>query len=196
MAQGMRVVVISGSPRKNANTQVIMKYVFEYAKSKNQDTKLINLSDGQIEYYRGPDIEYNETTKSAGNDIMDADVWLIGSPIYNSFFSSALKNLFEYVNYKKTPGKVAGITILAAGNIGFVNVQTLITQLMSYFRVITNPKAVFLTTESIKENSIIDEDAKNRLREMVDETLEIASKTHQKQAHPDPLAKSNILDLI
>ena len=101
MAENMKVVVISGSPRKNANTQIIMKYVFEYAKSKNQDTKLINLSDDMIEYYRGSDIEYNETTKSAGNDIMDADVWLIGSPIYNSFVSSALKNLFEYVNYKK-----------------------------------------------------------------------------------------------
>jgi len=179
MAEDMKIVVISGSPRKNANTQVIMKYVFEYAKSKNQEIKLINLSDNQIEYYRGPDIEYNDTTKAAANDIMDADVWLMGSPIYNSFFSSALKNLFEYVNYKKTPGKVVGIAILAAGNIGFINVQTLITQLMSYFRVITNPKAVFLTTESIKENSITDEDAKSRLRTMVDETLEIASKLQQ-----------------
>ena len=179
MAEDMKIVVISGSPRKNANTQVLMKYVFEYTKSKNQDTKLINLSDGQIEYYRGPDVEYNEATKTAANDIMDADVWLIGSPIYNSFFSSALKNLFEYVNYKKTPGKVAGITILAAGNIGFINVQTLITQLLSYFRVIANPKAVFLTTESITENSISDEDAQNKLKEMVDETLALASKLHK-----------------
>ena len=45
----MKVVVISGSPRKNGLTQVMMKYVYDYAKSKNQDTKLINLSDGQIE---------------------------------------------------------------------------------------------------------------------------------------------------
>ena len=109
----------------------------------------------------------------------NADVWLIGSPIYNSFFSSALKNLFEYINYKKTPGKVAGITILAAGNIGFINVQTLIIQLLSYFRVVTNPKAVFLTTESITENFVLNLDAQNRLKEMVDETLEIASKLHQ-----------------
>ena len=179
MAEVMKVVVISGSPRKNANTQIIMKYVYEYTRSKNQNTKFINLSDGQVEYYRGPDVEYNETTKNAANDIMDADVWLIGSPIYNSFFSSALKNLFEYVNYKKTPGKVAGITILAAGDIGFINVQNLITQLLSYFRVITNPKAVFLTTKSVSENSVTDEDAQTRLKEMVDETLELASKLHQ-----------------
>ena len=179
MAGDMKVVIISGSPRKTAKTQVVMKYVYDYAKSKNEDTKLINLSDGQIECYRGPDEEYNEATKTAANDIMDADVWLIGTPIYNSFFSSALKNLFEYVNYKKTAGKVAGMAILAAGNIGFIDVQTLITQLLSYFRVITNPKAVFLTTESITDNSLSDTDAQNRLKEMVDETLEIASKLRQ-----------------
>ena len=172
----MKVVIISGSPRKNANTQIIMKYVYDYTKSKNQDTKLINLSEGQIECYRGPDEEYDESTKNAANDIMNADVWLIGSPIYNSFFSSSLKNLFEYINYKKTVGKVAGITIMASGNTGFINVQTLITQLLSYFRVIANPKAVFLTTESIKEDIVSDIDAQNRLKEMVDETLEMASK--------------------
>jgi len=176
----MKIVVISGSPRKNANTQIIMKYVNEYTKSKNPDTKFINLSDGEIECYRGPEIEYNEATKSAANDIMEADVWLIGSPIYNSLFSSALKNLFEYVNYKKTEGKVAGMVILAAGNIGFVDVQTVITQLLSYFRVITNPKAVYLTTDVFTENEISNEDAKKRLKEMVDETLQIASKLSKK----------------
>ncbi len=175
----MKVVVISGSPRKNAVTQVMMKYVYEYTKSKNQDTKLINLSDGQIECYRGYGEEYNDATNTAANDITDADVWIIGTPIYNSFFSAALKNLFEYINYKKTAGKVAGMAILASGNIGFTDVQTLVTQLLSYFRVVANPKAVFLTTEAITDNSVSDEDAQNRLKEMVDETFELASKLHQ-----------------
>ena len=172
----MKVVVISASPRKNANTQLIMKHVFEYTESKDVDVKFINLSEGQIECYRGPEEEYNEATKNATRDIMDADVWLIGSPIYNSFFSSALKNLFEYVNYKKTEGKVAGMAIMAAGNIGFIDVQTLITQLLSYFRVIANPKAVFLTVDSISNNVLSDESAKERLNEMVDGTLEMATK--------------------
>ncbi|MFB5606818.1 MAG: NADPH-dependent FMN reductase [Candidatus Nitrosomaritimum yanchengensis] len=151
-----------------------MNYVFEYVKTKNVDVKLLNLSEEKIECYRGPEEEYNDVTKNAANDVMGADVWLIGSPIYNSFFSSALKNLFEYVNYKKTEGKVAGIVIMAAGNIGFVDVQTMITQLLSYYRVITNPKAAFLTVDSVSENSLTDESAKERLREMVDGTLKIA----------------------
>jgi len=171
----VKVVVISGSPRKQANTQIMMQYVFDYAKSKNEDTKFINLSKGGIDYYEGYDKEYNETTKQATNDITDADVWLIGTPIYNSFFSSAIKNLFEFINYKKTAGKTAGLAVMASGNIGFTDVQTLMTQLMSYFRVITNPKAVYMTADMIKEGEIAEE-AKTRLKEMVDETLAMSSK--------------------
>lgn len=172
----MKVVIISASPRKNAKTQLAMRHVFDYTKSKGVDVKFINLSEGQIECFRGQEENYNEATTNATKNIMDADVWLIGSPIYNSFFSSALKNLFEYVNYKKTEGKVAGMMILASGNIGFIDVQTMITQLLSYFRVVTNPKAVFLTVDSISNNVLVDDSAKKRLNEMVDGTLAMAYK--------------------
>jgi len=172
----VKIVILSGSPRKTANTQVMMKFVYEYAKSKNPDTKFINLSDGGIDYYRGPNENYSQTTLQAAKDITEADVWLVGTPIYNSFFSSALKNMFEFINYKNTTGKTAGIAILASGNIGFIDVQTLLTQLMSYFRVITNPKAVFMTVDMIKDDVIIDENGKTRLKELVDETMLLASK--------------------
>ena len=110
---------------------------------------MISLKD-KIDCYRGPEESYSETTKQAAKDIMEADVWFVGTPIYNSFFSSScMKESFEYVNYKKTEGKNAGLAILASGNIGFIDVQTLLTQLMSYFRVITNPKAVFMTADMI-----------------------------------------------
>lgn len=172
----MKVVVISASPRKTANTQIVMQEIYEYAKSKNNDTKLINLSKNKIDCYEGPDGNYSEITKQAAKDITDADVWLIGTPIYNSFFSSSLKNLFEYVNYKETEGKIAGLAILASGNIGFISVQTNLTQLMSYFRVITNPKAVFMTVDMLKDGKVSDATAKIRMKELVDNTLSLASK--------------------
>lgn len=171
----MKIVVISGSPRKTANTQVMMKYVYDYAKSKNPDVKFINLSDGGIDYFRGPTENYSQTTLQAAKDITDADVWLVGTPIYNSFFSAALKNLFEFINYKSTAGKTAGLAILASGNIGFTDVQTLLTQLMSYFRIVTNPKAVFMTADVIKDGQI-NENEKTRLKELVDETILLASR--------------------
>ena len=127
----MKVVIISGSPRKDANTEVMMKHVFEYTKQQNADTKFINLSEGGFEYYRGflNQVDYNEKTLQAARDITEADIWLIGTPIYNSMFSAALKNLFEFINYKETEGKTAGLAILGSGMIGFTDVQTLLTQI-------------------------------------------------------------------
>jgi NAD(P)H-dependent FMN reductase len=150
-----------------------MKFINDYVKSKNLQTNFINLSDGAVDFYKGSDITNSTTTLQAAKDIMDADVWLIGTPIYNSFFSAALKNLFEHVNYKQTEGKVAGLVILASSQIGFTDVQTMLTQLMSYFRVVTNPKAVFMTVDQIKDGTI-NEESKIRLKELVDETLLLA----------------------
>ena len=87
-----------------------------------------------------------------------------------------MKNLFEYIDYKKTEGKIAGLVILASGNIGFTDVQTLLTQLMSYFKVITNPRPAFVTADTIENNQIKSEDVKKRLIELVDQTLSLASK--------------------
>ena len=168
-------MVISGSPRKNGKTPVLMKHIFDYVKQKNPDVKLINLSEGGIDYYTG-DGNVSEITREAAKDITEADVWLIGTPIYNSFFSAALKNLFEYIDYKKTEGKVAGLVVLASSNSGFVDVQTLLTQLMSYFNVITNPRAVFVTADTIQNDQIVDDGVKTRLETMVDSTLELGSK--------------------
>ena len=171
----MKVVVISASPRKIAKTQIFMKYVTEYFNnSKELEVKLINLSDGGIDYYTG-DGNFSDKTKEAIKDITEADIWIVGTPIYNSFFSSALKNLFEYIDYKKTAGKVAGLVIVAASNSGFTDVQTLLTQLMSYFNVITNPRAVFIMADTADDNKISDDDVKVRLRQLVDETLKLAS---------------------
>ena len=174
----MKVVVISGSPQKTGKTPVLMKYVTEYIKELDagNDIKFINLSDGDVDYYRGPKENYSDSTKMAAQSIMEADVWFVGTPIYNSFFSSALKNMFEYIDYKKTEGKVAGLVILASGNIGFTDVQTLLTQLMSYFKVITNPRPAFVTADTIENNEITNEDVKKRLRELVDQTLTLATK--------------------
>ena len=87
-----------------------------------------------------------------------------------------MKNLFEYIDYKKTQGKTAGLVIVAAGNSGFTDVQTLLTQLMSYFNVITNPRAVFVMADAADDAEITDYNVKSRLKQLVDETLGLASK--------------------
>lgn len=171
----MKVVVISTSPRKESKTQIAMRIAYEHAKTLHPDTVFVNMSETPIDCYRGFTDSYSEATTSAARVITESDVWIIGTPIYNSFFSSALKNMFEYIDYKKTAGKVAGMAIVASGEIGFNNVQTSLTQLLSYFRVIANPTAVYLTANKLNEGSV-DAEYVKRIKEMVESTLALAAK--------------------
>ena len=174
----MKVVVLSGSPRKNGNTQIMMKHVLEYVNQKGVEVKFINLAEDGFESFKGAanEVNYKEKTLQAAKDITEADVWLVGIPVYNSMFSAALKNIFEFISYKETEGKTAGLAIIASGMIGFTDVQTLLTQLMSYFRVITNPTPVFVTADKMADGKITDDDVKSRLEQMVDKTLELAKR--------------------
>ena len=98
----MKVVVLSGSPRKNGNTQIMMKHVLEYVNQKEVNVKFINLADDGFESFKGAanEVNYNEKTLQAAKDITEANIWLVGVPVYNSMFSAALKNIFEFVNYE------------------------------------------------------------------------------------------------
>ena len=75
----MKVIVLSGSPRKSGNTQILMKHVLEYVNQKDVDVKFINLADDGFESYRGDssEVNYNEKTLQAAKDITEADVWLV-----------------------------------------------------------------------------------------------------------------------
>ena len=160
------------------------KYLISVQTKLKKDDKLITFQNritdknpkGKTEKFNYSALFRLCSTKEAIKDITEADIWIIGTPIYNSFFSSALKNLFEYIDYKKTAGKVAGLVIVAAGNQGFTDVQTLLTQLMSYFNVITNPRSVFIMADTAEDDQIAVEDVKARLKQLVDETLKLASK--------------------
>ena len=169
----MKIAIVSGSPRKLSKPLHIMNHVHDYLNNKSYHLNLIDLADENIEMYHGSNEDYNQTTKELINKLTEADVWIIGTPIYNSFFSSAIKNVFEYLNYKNTSGKVAGLIIVASGHIRFKRVQTNLTQLMSYFGVLTNPNSVYITVDKIDENNRLAIDLKLRLENILDETIRL-----------------------
>ena len=60
----MKVVVLSGSPRKNGNTQIMMKHVLEYVNQKGVEVKFINLAEDGFESFKGAanEVNYNDKT--------------------------------------------------------------------------------------------------------------------------------------
>jgi len=79
--------------------------------------------------------------------------------------------LFEFVNYKALEGRVAGFVLKSGGSISFLQVQGQLQALMNYFRVVSNPRAVFVTDEDFDGMKLKNVNIEERIKRLVDETI-------------------------
>ncbi len=169
----MKILVINGSPRKKGFTNILAKFALDCISEKHECV-FLDLSKGEVDTFKGFEEKYSEASKKIITSLKDYDVFLICSPVYNAFFSSAIKNLFEHVDYKALGGKSAGYIIMAGGKISSTAVQGQLTNFMSYFGIISNPRSIFVGPEAFdKKREIQDKELKNRIDEMVQKTVNL-----------------------
>ncbi len=170
----MKILVINGGPRKKGYTNILAKFAHDCIK-KEHECVLLDLSKGEVDPFRGFEEKYSEKSKEITNSLKNYDVFLICSPVYNAFFSAAIKNLFEHADYKVLGGKAAGFLIMSGGKLSYTGVQGQLTNFMNYFGIVSNPRAVFLGPEAFdKKMNIKDKELNKRICEMVQKTVELA----------------------
>jgi len=99
----MKVVGISGSSRKDGNTAIIIKTVFEELNKVGIETELIQLADIDIQPCRACFAckgKRNCVFKSDGfcdvfNRMVEADGVILGSPVYSADVSSKMKSFLD-----------------------------------------------------------------------------------------------------
>lgn len=177
----MKILIISASPRKNSHSRVLADAAFDYLEKKKLGEKLeigmIDLYETKVDIFRGFGEDYNEETKKVIEMLKEHDVFIISTPVYNASFSSVLKNIFEHSNYKALKGKTAGFIMNAGGGISFVRVNADLNSLMNYFGIFSNPSVVnVLPKDFDKEMNLEGETAKERIKDLVDSTIEMGMK--------------------
>ncbi|MFP3043751.1 flavodoxin family protein [Treponema primitia] len=114
----MKTIAINGSPRKGWNTHILVEEALKGAASKGSDTELVNLYDlnfkGCISCFECKRRGGKSFGRCAAGDdlkpvldrIHTCDALIIGSPIYISEVTAAVRALFErltfqYITYSK-----------------------------------------------------------------------------------------------
>ncbi len=171
----MKILIICGSPRKNSLTRILTDLAYTYAKEKYSTAQVEYLDLGKypLDTFRGFEEEYSQETKNAITLVESSEVLIIGTPVYNGLLGSTLKNLFEHIDYKALRGKIAGFLVHGSGSISSLQVQGQLMALMTYFRVLSNPRAVFTSKERQFDNQgkLIDQTVIKRIYQLVEETV-------------------------
>ena len=127
----MKVIAINGSPRKNWNTDTLLKKVLKGAASAGSETELVYLYDLKFrgcvsclacklkKEPRPNRCVLRDDLTAVLNKVHEADAVILGSPIYFSEVTGEMRSfferfLFQYLNYDDytkplSPGKRVGL---------------------------------------------------------------------------------------
>jgi len=169
-----KVLIVCGSLRRASLTRVLTDIAYDHAR-KIADAEYLDLAKANVEWFRGWEEDYGLSTRAAVAKLTRADVLVLGSPVYDGLLSSPLKNLFEHVEYKSLEGKVAGFIIKSGRTISSLQVQGQLVALMSYFRIVSNPRAVYAFDDHFDaKGRLKDREIKSRVERLVEETIEMS----------------------
>jgi len=96
----MKVLAICGSPRKEGNTEIMLKEALKGAEEEGAEAELITLAEKRIEYCLGcDDCKYPCVIRDDMDEIykkmINADIIILGTPVYWCTLSGLLKNFID-----------------------------------------------------------------------------------------------------
>lgn len=129
------------------------------------DCDVLDLRETDLPLCDGEDCYELEEVKALGARVARAQGILISTPIYNFDGNAAVKNLIELTGSAWSQ-KVVGFACAAGGASSYMSIMGLANSLMLDFRCLIVPRFVYATGEHVRDNEIVDEDLRERLREL------------------------------
>jgi FMN reductase/FAD reductase [NAD(P)H] len=171
----VKLIGLSGS-LIGSKTPVGVDAVLQFVKNNHPEieVELIDLRDYKgIEFCDGRKLEdYNEDTQSVVQKLIDADFYVIGTPIYQSSLTGVLKNVFDLLPVQSIYNKVMGFLATGGTYQHYLVVENQLKPIAGFFRSYVAPSYVYLNSDHFDaENNIKDTETLSRLEKLAEELV-------------------------
>lgn len=182
----MKLLGISGTIL-GAKTAVLVEAVLQQVKEQypGVEVEMLDLRGLDLQFCDGRDpAHYNEDTRKVIESVSQADLYLIGFPIFNGSLPAPLKNVFDLVPPSVFRHKVMGFVANGGTYQHYLVIENQVKPIAGYFRAFIAPSCVYAHTDHFNsKNEITDGEVRERIRNLADELV----KMHQCL---EPLVKS------
>lgn len=139
------------------------------------DIELIELKEYEVEFVRGdPLAYYNDDTWYVVNKILEADMLIFATPIYQASITGALKNLLDYFPVDSFKRKVTGIVTTGSVEKHFLVAEYQLKPILSYLKGLVPTSHLFVHSDSFNDvNEVIDDEVHKRANILAEDMLSL-----------------------
>lgn len=167
----MKIMVLNGSATHPSNTRGISHYVLKLLTEKGIEVFSFDLREHVLPIYTGEE-EGNPTVIQLRTMAEHADGFFITSPEYHSGMSGALKNAFDFLG--SCHFRTTAIAVAVGGGKGGINALNNLRTVLRGVYALVLPSQFAADPEMFNvHGTLIDVEAKNRLKSMVEELVQI-----------------------
>lgn len=168
----MKIVGLSGS-RVGSKTRTVMEYTMQTVSEEypEAETTLIDLAEYEVQFSDGRDYwEYEGDTKYITQRIMEADAFIIGTPIFQASIPATLKNIFDLIPENAFQDKIVSMLVTAGSSKHYLVVEQQLKPILSYMRAQVVQTYVFIEEKDFYRNEITNDEVLLRINRLVEDT--------------------------
>jgi azobenzene reductase len=171
----MKILVMCGSARKNANTRGLAQAISAMLKDKQAEVLYFDVGVDDLPIYKGgADLE-NETVIHLQQMAAQADGFFVCTPEYHSGMSGALKNALDFLGGAHFKGKAAAIACASGGGKGGINGLNNLRSVLRALYAVHIAEQITVDPPCFNEaNDLTNEDTKEKLLIMVEQLIRLA----------------------
>ncbi|WP_077619620.1 NADPH-dependent FMN reductase [Bacillus sinesaloumensis] len=172
----MKLVGISGS-LIGAKTSKAVYEVLSAVKALDFSVQieLIDLKEYEIEFVNGSPLSfYNDDTIKVVNKILEADMLVFGTPIYQASISGVLKNLLDFFPVDSFKKKVTGMITTGGTEKHFLVSEYHLRPILTYLKGTVPVNQVFIHNDNFDDDTeITNAGLKKRIQKLAEEMLSL-----------------------
>ncbi|WP_163971101.1 NADPH-dependent FMN reductase [Oceanobacillus halotolerans] len=172
----MKVVGLSGSI-VGSKTRTAMNYTVQSLIEKYPDVEmqLIDLAEYDLQFSDGRNyLEYEGDTGFVTKTIMEADVLIIGTPIFQASIPATLKNIFDLLPVDAFRDKVVSLLVTAGSPKHYLIAEQQLKPILAYMKANIVQTYVFIEEKDFHRKEIANDDVLFRIERLVEDTMMLA----------------------
>lgn len=165
----MKILGLSGGPLQSSKTLLAVKKTIEYAEaySLNIKAEVLNISQFNIQFCDARDPgTYDSDAKLIIDKIIDADAYIVGTPMYRGTYTGILKNVFDLIPNDAMHGKPVGLVATGGSDHHYLALEHELKPLLGFFLAFVLPGVVYANNKDYRSGKINSDDLLLKLKQL------------------------------